>query len=67
MAERNAAIHAARRLLLQLLLREVLIDLEPVVDALENGPALGRFAWIFEKSGYFSHRLLATSRPTAMA
>ena len=38
--ERNAAIHAARRLRLQLLLRKIFVDFFPVVDTLLHGPPL---------------------------
>ena len=40
-AERNAAIHAARALLAQLFFREILIDFEPVVHALQRPAGAG--------------------------
>ena len=39
--ERNTAIHAARALLAELFFGEILIDLEPVVDALGDGTPRG--------------------------
>src|ERR1700722_6179758 len=39
LAKRNAAIHAASALLAKLLFRKILVDLEPIIDALQNRPA----------------------------
>ncbi len=50
MAKRNSTVHTPGGLLLQLIGGEILIDLEPVVHALEYGAAVGRFAGIFKKS-----------------
>ncbi len=55
MAERNAAIHAARALRAESFLREGLIDFEPVLDALGGRTALGHFARIFHEAGDFTH------------
>ena len=55
MAERHAAIHAARALGPNFLLWKILVDLEPIVDALGDRPARGRFARVFEKAGDFTH------------
>ena len=48
-AERHAAIHAARGLRLHGLFGERLIDLEVVVDALGCGPALRQFARVLHE------------------
>ena len=55
-AERNAAIHAARRLRAHAFFRERLIDLEIIVDALRHGPARGSLAIVFLEPGDFTHR-----------
>jgi hypothetical protein len=48
-AERHAAIHAARALLLSVAFRKGLVDFEPVVDALVDGAPQWNFALDFEK------------------
>jgi len=40
-AERHAAVHTARTLLLELFVGEIAVDFEPVVDAFGDGAALG--------------------------
>ena len=55
MAKRHAAIHAARALGANFVLGKILIDFEPVVDALDYRPALGRFPAVFDKAGDFTH------------
>ena len=44
LAERNAAIHAACALFAQLFLRKILIDFEPVIDALGDRASGSQFA-----------------------
>ena len=56
MAKRHAAIHTAAGLFFELVGRELLIDLEPIVDAFENRAAFRRLARIFQKSCDFPHR-----------
>ena len=55
-AEGHAAIHAAGRLGAQFLLREFLVDLLEVIDALQNGPARRDFPGVLHESGGFAHR-----------
>src|SRR6185312_3917398 len=55
MAERNAAIHAAGCLRLYFFIREFVIDLEPIVDALGYRPPRGGFTRVFEKSSKLNH------------
>src|SRR5215831_10142264 len=55
LAERYAAIHAARALFAQLLFGKVLIDLEPVVHALEHWTARSRLAVIVHEAGCLTH------------
>src|SRR5579875_3447239 len=62
MTERHATIHAAACLLLHLLPWKILIHLKPIVDALENRPALRRLAIVFQKSSDFSHRFTLCAR-----
>src|SRR5918995_1850554 len=54
-AERHAAVHAARGLALELLLGHRLVDVAVVLDALLNGPLRGRLASDFEESFGISH------------
>ena len=54
-AERNSAIHAARRLRAHFFFAERLIDFEIVVDALVNGAARRQFARVFLESGNLTH------------
>ncbi len=61
-AEGHAAIHAARALRLDFFDREVLVDFEPVVDALRYGTPVGSLALVFEEAGDFTH---ATPPPGA--
>ena len=56
MTERNAAIHATRRLLLQLVGRQFLIYVKPIVDPLDDRTAGRAFASVFEKSCQLRHR-----------
>src|SRR3569833_3599412 len=55
MTERNAAIHAAGALFALLFFGDRLVDLEPVLDALFDGPARRLFAVDFEESCDFTH------------
>src|SRR6185437_3808199 len=54
-AERHAAIHAARALRTQLVLGEILVDLEPVVHALRDWTPRGRFPIEFFKPSGLTH------------
>src|SRR5580704_3713259 len=55
MAERHAAIHAAGGLKLDFLRRELLIHLEPIVNALRHRAARRRLARVFQESGDLTH------------
>src|SRR5580693_1779640 len=55
MAERNAAIHAARALRANLVLGKFLIDLEPVVHAFDDRTARRSFSRVFQETGCFTH------------
>ena len=50
MTKRNSAIHATSRLLLKFIDGEILINLKPVVNPLQDGAALRSFPSIFQKS-----------------
>ena len=50
LAKRNAAVHAARTLGSKILFRKILIDLEPIVDALSNWTSRGKFARVVEET-----------------
>ena len=54
-AERNAAIHAARTLLAQLGLGHVEVEFLPVGGALAGGTVLRQFPQIVNESSGFSH------------
>src|ERR1700687_4061943 len=54
-AEGDAAVHAARALLLELVRLEGQVDLLPVVDALDDGTPLGCLALDLEKAGDLAH------------
>ena len=56
-AERNAAIHAARALLAQALLVHVVVEFVPVAHALHRGAIHRQLAQIFNESCWFSHRI----------
>ena len=55
MAERHAAIHAARALGAELLLLHVEVKLLPVLDALRWRAVDGQFAQILDETGWLSH------------
>src|SRR5580700_7760850 len=55
MTERNAAIHAARALGTDFIVRKFLIDLEPVVYSLYYGASGRSFAWMLQKACCFTH------------
>ena len=54
-AEGHAAIHAAGALRLHLVERKLLVDLEPVLDALFYRSALWQFARVLHEPGVFTH------------
>ena len=54
-AEGDAAVHAARALLLELVRLEGQVDLLPVVDALADGTPLGCLALDLEEAGDLAH------------
>ena len=55
-AERNPAVHAARGLLLQHVVGEVLVDLFPVAQTQRDRPALrGLAIGVLEKAAWISH------------
>src|SRR6185312_13119065 len=67
-AERDAAIHAARALCAEFFFGEVLVDFEPVVYTLDDRAARGVFAWELHESGVLTHgapALLLRPGPTA--
>jgi hypothetical protein len=55
MAEGDAAVHAARPLLLELLRFEGQVDLLPVADPLGHWPPLGQLALDLEEAGDLAH------------
>ena len=55
-AERHAAVHAARALGLDFLLARFDVDLEIVVDALGDGPLVGSLAAILDESRHLAHQ-----------
>ena len=55
MAERDAAVHAARALLLQLRLGEMLVEFIPVVDPFQRVAVGRKLAFVFDKAGGFTH------------
>ena len=61
-AEGHAAIHAARRLRPQVVFRERLVDLEPVLDAHRGVAALRQLPRVFHEAGDFSHVALLCHR-----
>src|SRR5262249_49397740 len=54
-AEGHAAIHAARTLVAQFRLGEILIDLEPVVDSLGNRATERQLAAMLHEAGCLTH------------
>ena len=62
MAKRDAAIHAAARLLFELIFGKVLINLKPIVDAFKDRTPFRRFAGVLQKTSDLTHPL---SRPFA--
>src|SRR5580693_1458097 len=54
-AERHAAIHAARALRANLFFGEIEVDLGPIVEAFGNRPARGRFARVLEEARSLTH------------
>src|ERR1035437_8128174 len=54
-AEGDAAIHAARGLVAQVVLGERQVDFEPVLDAHGGVAALGQLPRVFHEAGDFSH------------
>ena len=55
LAERDAAVHAARALRAQFLFRKIKIDIEPIVDTLCDGTARSKFTRVFEESRVLTH------------
>ena len=55
LAERHAAIHAARALRAKVFFRKIEIDLEPVVDALRHWTPRCKFARVFQEPGGLTH------------
>jgi hypothetical protein len=56
-AEWNATIHATRRLLLELLLLHVEVELVPVLDAFHRRTVQRQLAKVFNESGGFAHEI----------
>src|SRR6266852_946909 len=67
LAKRNAAVHAARALGSKILFGKILIDLEPVVDALSNRTSRGKLARIFEEARVLTHAAPARPGPQPSA
>ena len=66
MAERHAAIHAARTLRAQLLFRKILIDLKPIVHPLGDGTTSRSFSRMLHESRRLTHgapRLIRAQAP----
>src|SRR5277367_5712638 len=61
MAERYAAVHTSSALLAQLLIRQIVIDLKPVIHSLSYRASHGNLALEFEKSRRPSHDAPAPS------
>ena len=55
MAERDAAVHAARALVAELFLLHVHMEFLPVFGALEGRAVDGKFAEVFDEAGGFAH------------
>jgi len=55
-AEGDAAIHAARALDAELLLREFLVELAPVLQPIADRLLVRRLAFVLEESGDLTHR-----------
>ncbi len=64
MAERNAAVHAAGRLLVQRLIEQLAIDLVPIADALLDRPMLDFDSRILQESGGVGHPAIPSGRNT---
>ncbi len=58
-AERDAAIHAAGRLLAQLALLQVVMELVPIADALQRGAVQRQLAQVFDEAGRFAHNSIS--------
>jgi hypothetical protein len=54
-AERDAAVHAARALLAEFLLLHVGMKLVPVADALGGRAVDGKFAQVFDETSWLAH------------
>src|SRR5688572_7699770 len=65
MAEGDAAVHAARALLLELRVRIRQIDLVPVVQPLGHGPGRPLLALDLEEAGRLTHSSLRPARRTS--
>ena len=57
-AEWNAAVHATRRLLLELRLVHVFVEFIPVVDACDGAAVERKFAREFKEASWFAHSCL---------
>src|SRR5713101_8087703 len=55
LAKRHAAVHAARTLGSKILFRKILIDLEPVIDALSNWTSRSKLTRIFQEPRVLTH------------
>src|SRR5688572_18303116 len=65
MAEGDAAVHAARALLLELRVRIRQIDLVPVAQALGHGPGRPLLALDLQEAGGLTHSWLPPARRTS--
>src|SRR5207245_2371215 len=61
LAKGDATVHATRTLSPKILFRKILINLEPVIDALSNWTSRGKFARVLHESGVLTH--VAPARP----
>src|SRR5215471_9542754 len=55
LAKRDPAIHAACTLFAQLFFRKILVDFEPVIDALEHRTSWSQFAVVVHEASRLTH------------
>ena len=61
-AERHAAIHAARALIPDAVFRKRLVDFEPVIDSIRNGAPLWQLPCVLHEPGHLTHEPPASGR-----
>src|SRR5204863_983753 len=60
-AEGNAAVHTARRLLVELFVGKLQVDLDPVLFPLRYGPARRQLAMVFKEAFWIGHDLASVN------